>query len=171
MRLAKTKKPNPAHREDGVVYVTIHSKGEVYTFLVDEDDYWTHVAPYRWNLVSGYVATNAWKPNGEKTTTQLHRRLHDPGPGLEVDHISRDRLDNRRGNLRTTTRKQNCENMPLNGGTSKYRGVSWRKGDKKWKASVQHHGKQHTKQFKSELEAHAWAVRKRAELFTHHEEQ
>ena len=40
----------------------------------------------------------------------LHREIMQPGPNLHVDHINGDRMDNRRANLRITTRSGNLHN-------------------------------------------------------------
>jgi hypothetical protein len=54
----------------------------------------------------------------------LHRQILEPKPGLDIDHINRDKLDNRRQNLRYLTRSQNCINSSDRYGTaSKIRGV------------------------------------------------
>jgi hypothetical protein len=50
----------------------------------------------------------------------------------QVDHISRDGLDNRKCNLRKATHTQNQINSISNRGTSKYKGVSWDKSRSKW---------------------------------------
>lgn len=64
----------------------------------------------------------------------MHRAIMQPPPGLFVDHINRNGLDNRRSNLRNCTRLQNLQNRYWNAGQSKYRGVS-PVGDK-WQAIV-----------------------------------
>lgn len=56
-----------------------------------------------------------------------------------VDHINFNILDNRRSNLRITTKQGNSQNrMPRNG----YRGVTFHKCGK-WQAQVGHNGRTH----------------------------
>lgn len=72
----------------------------------------------------------------------------------QVDHINRDKLDNRRANLRVVTHKQNHQNMPATGGASEFRGVVKHSKVDKWMARVKVDG--HTKYlglFESEEEA------------------
>ena len=57
---------------------------------------------------------------------------------VEIDHISGDRLDNRRDNLRICTRKENAYNKGLySNNTSGVTGVSWHKTYCKWGAYIQ----------------------------------
>jgi len=49
-------------------------------------------------------------------------------PGLQVDHINLDRLDNRRENLRLATRSQNQAHKGRQSNTSCYKGVSLNRG-------------------------------------------
>jgi hypothetical protein len=78
--------------------------------LIDDGDVgW--VSQHRWGRMGWkgrYVARTA-TVNGKKTTIYLHRVLAGL-PGLEVDHINGDPLDNRRANLRPATRSQNEQN-------------------------------------------------------------
>jgi hypothetical protein len=54
-----------------------------------------------------------------------------------VDHINGDKLDNRAANLRSCTNAENTRNSkPRIGGHSKYKGVSWNKGNAKWVAYI-----------------------------------
>jgi hypothetical protein len=55
-----------------------------------------------------------------------------PPKGKEVDHINRNKLDNRRKNLRIVNRSQNCHNRPKYG-KSKYRGVYYKSYISKYK--------------------------------------
>jgi len=54
-----------------------------------------------------------------------------------VDHINHNRSDNRRCNLRTCTQSQNMANRRKHKGlSSKYKGVHWRKKEKRWRAQI-----------------------------------
>ena len=57
-------------------------------------------------------------------------------PSMEIDHINRQKDDNRVANLRLVTRKQNVENSVQPLGSSGLRGASWCKRAKKWAAQI-----------------------------------
>lgn len=57
-----------------------------------------------------------------------------------LDHINRDRDDNRIENLRRATSRQNGYNRTKWRGNSKYKGVHWCKRDKKWRAILKVEG-------------------------------
>jgi hypothetical protein len=59
-------------------------------------------------------------------------------PACEIDHINRDRADNRFGNLREATREQNNVNVPVRSDNKSGRkGVSWDRRADKWRAVIQ----------------------------------
>ncbi|PWC54682.1 hypothetical protein TSA6c_00105 [Azospirillum sp. TSA6c] len=63
-------------------------------------------------------------------------------PDKQVDHINRDRVDNRWGNLRLANSSQNLANRPLNrNNTSGVKGVCWDRRDEKWSARIRANGK------------------------------
>lgn len=99
------------------------------------------VGAYRWRLhTSGYVSTNV-KRDGRQRTIYLHRLILDPGPGLTVDHGNRDKLDNRRANLRPATRiQQNANQRRRADNTTGYRGVGRARG--RWRAQIDVAGRQ-----------------------------
>ena len=99
---------------------------------------------------------------------QAHRLawLHVYGswPNDQIDHINRNRSDNRISNLRDVTQKQNHQNKskPSNN-TSGHSGVRWHKKSSKWVAQITHNKKHiHLGSFAS-LEG-AVAARKAGEL-------
>ena len=58
-------------------------------------------------------------------------------PDKHIDHINRDRLDNRWANLRLATHSQNQANRPPPiSNTSGFKGVTWHKNRRKWQASI-----------------------------------
>jgi hypothetical protein len=80
----------------------------------------------------------------------------DASRDVHIDHINRNPLDNRRSNLRRVSRAQNR----ANGGprsdklTSKFKGVAWRRRDRRWIASISVNGRtKHIKSFRDEKAA------------------
>ncbi len=61
---------------------------------------------------------------------------HGRWPPGDLDHRDGDRLNNRPGNLREATRRQNNQNCGSKGGTSAFRGVCWLRADNRWLAQA-----------------------------------
>lgn len=107
------------------------------TALVDDVD--ADLAALRWFLVDGYAVRI--NPDGHPRRFNLHRLVMERAlnrpleKGELVDHANRVRTDNRRSNLRLTSRRTNGQNRPANRNSrSGYKGVSWFKAGKQWRA-------------------------------------
>jgi hypothetical protein len=101
--------------------------------IIDEEDY-EKVKQYKWSF-NGRYAIGYGK--GIKNTTTMQRIVMNPPDGCVVDHINRDKLDNRRSNLRICTQSQNMANYPMHGlNTSGRKGVYWNKKREKWRAQI-----------------------------------
>lgn len=122
--------------------------------IVDDVD--SSVAAFTWRLGrTGYAVR--WRDGG---TVYLHRDLLGlaRGDAREVDHRNRDKLDNRRSNLRVVTRRENAQNLPSQRGTSGFRGVARTAGGR-WTAQVKLDGrKRHLGTFATEGAAAAAAA-------------
>lgn len=111
--------------------------------LVDELDF-EKLTFWHWHVHGRYVARNVPVGVRRQRPMLMHRQilglaLDDPS---HTDHRNRDKLDNRRGNLRAVTKAQNQQNVDANrGARSRYRGVSLVRG--KWQAEVQVRGVRH----------------------------
>lgn len=116
------------------------------------------------NLYSGKEAFTYTNKIGYKCGTILYKSYlaHRVIWALEkgywaetVDHIDRNRSNNRLYNLREVTRSQNSANtVSRKGSYSKYIGVCWDKERQKWHASVTKNGtKIHAGRFLTETEA------------------
>lgn len=108
--------------------------------LVDDEDYervrhhkW-HARPTKWTI---YAQTHVKRDNID-TTMQLHRLiLGVDDPQIQVDHRNHNGLDCQRQNLRFATASQNSANARKAEGTlSRFKGVTWHKGTKKWAAQI-----------------------------------
>lgn len=111
-------------------------RGEGRVVLIDDADL-PQVSQHRWHLgKDGYPRTSV----GGRSTT-LHRLLSRPGEDMLKDHISGDKLDNRRSNLRACTQQENSFNRRRHrNNSSGYKGVTRWKG--KWRAVIHLDGKQ-----------------------------
>ncbi len=115
--------------------IKITRKGQ--DILFDDED---------WILVKGYVIHIDSKGYGATThngkTTRLHRLLMSPQKGEIVDHKNQNKLDNRRNNLRITTRNGNARNSKFRShNTSGFRGVHFCKQTGRWRAEIRINGK------------------------------
>ncbi len=107
-----------------------------YYALVDEADY-EALSRHNWRYYNGYAA----RQQGRKTI-YMHRQIMDPPDGMMVDHVNRNKLDNRRTNLRVCTRRENILNQAgKRTSRSRFKGVEYRKGRDKCFARIRFRGK------------------------------
>lgn len=125
---------------DGVIEIPLR-RGDGVVALVDADDLGL-VRDFSWHLHdNGYASADARLPDGRRRLYMHRLILQLTLDGLEVDHINRDRLDNRRSNLRAATRTQQARNTSLrSNNTSGYKGVSRAKGAR-WQAHIRIDGR------------------------------
>ena len=95
----------------------------------------------RWNLGKAGYAQRA--PRGAPAE-YMHRAIMKTPPGLYTDHINRNKLDNRRCNLRVVTQSRNISNRnrdPRN--KSGVTGVYFHAAAQKWCAEIKVDGRRH----------------------------
>lgn len=142
--------------EDGTA--TIHIDSKTYghqRVLIDASDV-EIVQAHTWRVNPAdqkgafyYVRTWGRTTEGKRSVLRLHRLLID-APGLEVDHVNGNPLDNRRCNLRAVTAQQNQWNRV------RARGYAWDKQTERWKAHIHLNDKKiHLGYFETEDEARA----------------
>jgi hypothetical protein len=118
--------------------------------IVDDEDY-AHLVliPWRYNN-NGYAIT----AKTAQPKAMHHYILHIP-PNMVADHINRDRLDNRKINLRICTKLENSKNRSKRfNSKSDFRGVSYNNRDKNWAAKIWVDGKNlHLGTFSNDIDA------------------
>lgn len=99
---------------------------------------------YTWYISEGYAMS------GGNPTILLHRLILGYFGDLNVDHINRDRLDNRKENLRICTACQNHMNkgkkthkISTAKKWSPYKGVRWHKNKNMWMTDITVNKKTH----------------------------
>lgn len=115
-----------------------------YVALISDEDYERVVEAGPWSTkvshgVPMYARRSIRKPDGIRTKQSLHRFILGlTDPRILVDHKNRYGLDNRRENLRLATVSQNGANAHKHrdGTTSRFKGVSWHRRDRKWRAQI-----------------------------------
>jgi hypothetical protein len=110
--------------------------------LVDDED--AALSELRWCFNHGY-AERRERVDGKYVRVSMARVIVglQRGDPREVDHINGDTLDNRRENLRIVTHAQNGQNIRQLRGSSRHRGVSWRRREGRWCAQAMHGGRVH----------------------------
>ena len=72
----------------------------------------------------------------------MHKEILQPAGSLLTDHVNRDKLDNRRLNLRPATSIENQYNRGKQvNNTTGHKGIYWHKGSDKWFVSISIKGK------------------------------
>jgi hypothetical protein len=115
--------------------------------IVDPEDY-EKLSKYKWHALqygeSFYAVRIGRKSEARHgKNIWMHRVVLGLDEGEICDHINHNGLDNRKANLRPATHSQNMQNRPKRKTKchSKYKGVSFRKAQKKWVADIQVNGK------------------------------
>lgn len=111
--------------------------------LVDDEDFGI-VSGVLWNAHNTrgrWCATRSIYRKGRHPLTEwMHLRILPPKPGLVVDHINGDALDNRKENLRYAPAWGNGANGKKRkfkrGATSTYKGVCWNRQARAWRAEI-----------------------------------
>ncbi len=107
-----------------------------YELLLDDEDI-NYTIFYTWSFNGRYVNRHITL-GSIRTTQSIHRFLTGcDDPTMVVDHIDGNPLNNQKSNLRVCTQTENIRNRKLNSNnTSGFKGVSWIKRQKKWKATI-----------------------------------
>ena len=140
LKLLSSRKYNRYEYIDG--YVRVYDSKDKYA-IVDEKVLDT-IKDYYWFETQGYFKTvtgNKYSPLNMHDF--LYEKFISPIIDKDVDHINREKNDNRLCNLRLATRAENCINRnPIATNTSGYAGVSYRKRYNNYRAYITVNGKQ-----------------------------
>ena len=102
--------------------------------IVDDSNY-RKLIKHKWHLDNRGYARRYSLRGGE--VLLMHRVIMKTPRGKDTDHINRDKLDNRRDNLRICTRSQNKMNqLKQSNNTSGFKGVVLHKDAKKYQAQI-----------------------------------
>jgi hypothetical protein len=113
------------------------------SFLIDSEDLdkISHMTWFRGKRGYPVAATSRKLPGGRRNVS-VHRLLLSPPQGYDVDHISGDKLDNRKSNLRICSHQQNMFNQKMRStNSSGYYGVSYMKNCGKYEAYIHFNGR------------------------------
>ena len=133
--------------------------------LVDGEDF-ERLSKYKWYAEKNRNTFYAKTYNGNKGL-RIHQLIIKIPTNMGCDHKNGNGLDNRKCNLRCATNGENQHNMTKTKlHTSIYKGVSWKKQDRKWVVQISCQSKDyHLGYFDSEIEAARKYDRKAKELF------
>jgi hypothetical protein len=111
--------------------------------IVDNLDF-EYINQFKWYYSKGYAVRGIRRKteSGGYRNIMMHRLINKTPLGFETDHVNRDKLDNRRSNLRTASNSLNQFNAGIRkDNTSGFIGVSWYKTTGKWRAVISVKGK------------------------------
>jgi hypothetical protein len=112
--------------------------------IIDAADF-DLVGQHKWCAIpsrSTWYAMRAIRRTGPGRLVSMHQVLYPAPPGMKIDHIDGDGLNNRRANLRHCTNQENCRNQGLaRNNRSGFKGVSWHSYYGKWLATIRDGGR------------------------------
>ena len=127
--------------------------------LLDREDA-PFLARYYLSIVgSGYVRCTQLGAKNRGKSEYLHRLIVSAPLGVEVDHINRNKLDNRRNNLRLVNRAQNALNITA-------KNYWYNKKRNRYITEFLIGGKRERKWFRREEDALNYASTRRAEILS-----
>ena len=146
----------PIRIEGNVAYIPL-TQG--YEAIIDAADV-ALVGGFNWhaNAQSHTVyAVRFEQRGGKRAMVRLHRAILGAPVGMNGDHVDGDGLNNRRSNLRLATKTENNRNARRSvRNTSGFKGVSWDKPRRKWRADIKVSGRsKHVGYFDTPKAAHA----------------
>ena len=134
---------------------TILLNTEIVAFVDDED--YDRLSKYNWSISQSESSTQIRRYEGTKRDGRWVPMANDVLQlyGVLIDHKNLNPFDNQKSNLRQATHSQNMMNRSkFSNTTSKYKGVSWKKSNKKWVAQARYNGiVVYLGSFENELEA------------------
>lgn len=104
--------PNEIIEKDGYYEIVLYkmSQKEAGRALIDKDDL-DKIVGNKWCICRGYGVSII-----DGKMRKMHQIVIGKAPdGLEIDHINRNKLDNRKKNLRFCTRSENNRNKDISG--------------------------------------------------------
>ena len=113
--------------------------------IVDPEDF-ERLNRHKWYVATRsntFYAIRAAGSRRNRRNIWMHREIINPPDHLVVDHINHNGLDNRKANLRPATRAQNNYNRLIikrKDSSSRYKGVTWKKENRKWLAQIHFKG-------------------------------
>lgn len=124
--------PNPFVIEGNICRIVLFNKHGEQTgvVIIDTEDV-NKCKKHKWFLSKrGYPTSRI---NGKLIC--LHKYIFS---AENIDHIDRDRFNNRKSNLRECSYSQNIMNQTSRGGTGRYKGVWFDKKNNKWAAAIRY---------------------------------
>lgn len=142
--MSRPRKLNKIIVKDNHAEVIITSpKRGIHIAVIDIDDV-NKIKNHTWCFAKGYAY--AW------SVGQMHRLIMNYPPNKEIDHIDRNRLNNRKSNLRICTRWENQQNKETS--NNEFPGISWHKRDELFYSRISVNGKRiYLGQFRTFIEA------------------
>lgn len=104
-------------------------------FALVDDDMFEYLNQFKWFCDSRGYAVRDIGGRKNKKRILMHRLINKTPKNLVTDHINRNKLDNRKKNLRSVTQRQNTFNAKLSkNNKSGYNGISFYKN--RWVARI-----------------------------------
>lgn len=135
------------------------TKGQ-YALVDDQDFEWLN--QHKWYCSHGYAVRYAGGGRKNRVIKRMHRVVNKTPEGKITDHINRNKLDNRRNNLRSANKSENGLNAKLRvDNTTGHKGIYRDKSRDKWVAELFRNGKN---LLKKRFDTKEEAIAKRKEM-------
>ena len=127
--------------------INISTKKHTNMFVMVDDEDFEYFNQWKWHLSdSGYAKrsqhTKLKFKKYKNKIIWMHRLINNTPRGFLTDHENRNKLDNRRSNLRTADKSLNGINRgKQNNNASGFKGVYWHKKANKWMVDITIKGK------------------------------